>query len=544
MSVLEPVADRAAGASAAQRVAGASRIALSLISHTNAGKTTLARTLLGRDVGEVRDAAHVTLEATAYTMIETPAGDRLELWDTPGFGDSVRLARRLRQQGNPIGWFLTQVWDRFRDRPLWLSQQAVRNVRDHADVVLYLVNAAEDPRDAGYLAPELEVLRWIGKPVLMLLNQTGAARPRADEAAEEARWREAVAANAPVRSVMTLDAFARCWVQETTLLRAVTALLEDSQRDVMHRLASLWQARRMEQFAASMHALAGPIAESARDRTVLAPRTSAATWRDVGRMVGLDTQPNPAESEAVRELAQRLEARLRTATEALIAVNGLEGRATGDILARVAATVTTEAPTDERKAAMLGGIVSGALSGLIADLAAGGLTLGAGMIAGGVLGALGGAGLARGYNIARGRTDSVVRWSDEFLTGLVEDALLRYLAVAHYGRGRGEWRESEYPVFWRSLVAEHLAPRKEALRARLGCVARHRRRVGGRCAARGAGPRACPRAPRGAVSGCAGVRVTAQDCASHTAPRRRDRGRPVPRFSSETPAPPAPPARA
>ena len=31
-------------------------INLSLISHTNAGKTTLARTLLGRDVGEVRDA--------------------------------------------------------------------------------------------------------------------------------------------------------------------------------------------------------------------------------------------------------------------------------------------------------------------------------------------------------------------------------------------------------------------------------------------------------------------------------------------------------
>ena len=40
------------------------RIALSLISHTNAGKTTLARTLLGRDIGEVRDAPHVTLDAT------------------------------------------------------------------------------------------------------------------------------------------------------------------------------------------------------------------------------------------------------------------------------------------------------------------------------------------------------------------------------------------------------------------------------------------------------------------------------------------------
>jgi hypothetical protein len=108
-------------------------IALSLISHTNAGKTTLARTLLSRDVGEVSDAPHVTSEAASYTLLATEDGDTLVLWDTPGFGDSVRLVRRLRQQGNPVGWFLSQVWDRFRDRPFWLTQKAVFNVRDQAD---------------------------------------------------------------------------------------------------------------------------------------------------------------------------------------------------------------------------------------------------------------------------------------------------------------------------------------------------------------------------------------------------------------------------
>src|SRR6185369_9912826 len=91
-------------------VTDSATIALSLISHTNAGKTTLARTLLGRDVGEVRDAPNVTTEATAYPLITTDDGDTLVLWDTPGFGDSARLGRRLAQQSNPIGWFLTQVW--------------------------------------------------------------------------------------------------------------------------------------------------------------------------------------------------------------------------------------------------------------------------------------------------------------------------------------------------------------------------------------------------------------------------------------------------
>ena len=65
---------------------------------------------------------------------------------------------------------------RLRDRAFFLSQQVVRNVRDQADVVLYLVNASESPEDAGYLASELSILEWIGKPVVVLINQTG--RPR------------------------------------------------------------------------------------------------------------------------------------------------------------------------------------------------------------------------------------------------------------------------------------------------------------------------------------------------------------------------------
>jgi predicted GTPase len=65
----------------------AEMVTLSLISHTNAGKTSLARTLLRRDVGEVRDAPHVTLFNESYTLIQE-GGKVLRLWDTPGFGDS------------------------------------------------------------------------------------------------------------------------------------------------------------------------------------------------------------------------------------------------------------------------------------------------------------------------------------------------------------------------------------------------------------------------------------------------------------------------
>ena len=46
-------------------------ITLSLISHTNVGKTTLARTLLRRDVGDALDQEHVTDVATAQIGDDT-----------------------------------------------------------------------------------------------------------------------------------------------------------------------------------------------------------------------------------------------------------------------------------------------------------------------------------------------------------------------------------------------------------------------------------------------------------------------------------------
>ena len=38
-------------------------------------------------------------------------------------------------------------------------------------------------------------------------------------------------------------------------------------------------------------------------------------------------------------------------------------------------------------------------------------------------------------------------------------AVLRYLAVAHFGRGRGDYVEGEYPAHWRPLVESAVAAR-------------------------------------------------------------------------------------
>lgn len=433
---------------------------LSLISHTNAGKTTLARTMLQQDVGEVRDAAHVTQVATGYLMMQA-GDDALMLWDTPGFGDTARLVRRLRLSANPIGWLLGQVWDRYRDRPMWSSQQAVRNARDEADVILYLVNASEDPVGAAYVPLEMEVLSFIGKPVVLLLNQAGP--PSADGVSEEERWKHHLGSAGLVRGSLTLDAFARCWVQELTLLQVVEPLLPAEKQPAMRALIEAWAERNLDRFKRSMQTLAEQLADTVADREEIGDRK----WHD--RVTGAVLNPTGGEmsaagKRAIGKLGERLDKRIRESTDALIQLHGLSGRAGNEILTRLRKDYTESAPAREGVSAILGGLASGAAGGLAADLAAGGLTLGGGMLIGSILGALGAGSAARGYNMVRGEQTNAARWSEEAFSGFVRSALLRYLAVAHFGRGRGDWEEAEHPASWQAAVQERVDEERNAIR--------------------------------------------------------------------------------
>ena len=421
-----------------------STVTLSLISHTNVGKTTLARTILRRDVGEVLDQAHVTEVAEGYDLVT--AGEHvLRLWDTPGFGDSARLMARLRHHGNPLGWFLHQVWDRYRDRALYSSQQAVKNIRSEADVVLYLVNASEDPADAGYMPHEMELLAWMRKPVLVLLNQTGA-----DGEAERVRvWEEALAGSEIVRDLLPLDAFTRCWLQEGILLERVGGLLSDARRPVMQELLGAWQQRNLAVFAESS-ALLGAYLE-----------------RAVADVEPLDGQGGKTERQrAMRVLSQRLDDATRELMDRLIEAYGLKGRFQTVARERLHADFDLPGATawSSSQTTILGAAMGGAAGGLVADVAVGGLSFGGGAVAGALVGAAGAVSLRKGYQVVRGENSQEVRWGADFLSQLFQQSLLRYLAVAHFGRGRGEWRETGNPEHWNALIEQALdAPARERL---------------------------------------------------------------------------------
>jgi hypothetical protein len=430
-------------------------VTLSLISHTNVGKTTLARTLLRREIGEVRDQPHVTTVAEAHVMIETPDA-RLLLWDTPGFGDTVRLMSRLRREGDPIGWFLHQVWDRVVDRPLWCSQEAVRNVRDEADVVLYLVNATEDPETAGYLRHELELLSWMGRPVLVLLNQVGAP----DSAATIPRWQRPLAAFPVVRGVLALDAFSRAWVEESLVLERVARLLEGDKHAAMERLVRAWNERNVGIFDAAVDAIAQYLAEIAVDREPIG--TASSSWL-AGRLSDLRALSRIDRERAMGALFDRVQTRTRRLMERLIELHQLSGTSRAQVERRLEdAAFRGDEAINPTTGAVAGAAVSGLLAGLGADALTGGLSLGGGAIIGAMLGALGGYAFGGAYRLAT-RGESGVQFQSAALDRLTREALLRYLLVAHHGRGRGDYTDLEQPAHWSADVDAQLAKRVDPL---------------------------------------------------------------------------------
>ncbi|QOL50576.1 GTPase domain-containing protein [Massilia litorea] len=432
------------------------KIQFALVSHTNNGKTTLARTLVGADVGEVRDAAHVTTFAEAHPLQTSAAGDTLLLWDTPGFGDSVRLLKRLALTGNPIGWFLREVFDRYRDRPFWLSQQALRAAKDEADVVLYLVNSSEAPGDAGYLPAEMNILEWLGKPVVVLLNQMGPPRPGAQEGAEQQEWKKHLARFPVVREVLALDAFARCWVHEHVFYEAVAPLVAPEKQAGYARLRTAWEEHNRQRYASALRICAEQVAAAARDSQPVVEE-GGGFLRTAMKAVGLNKDRQQRYEAAMAALVERLNGEINKATMRMLVLHKVDPGEARAINTRVRENFSVRAPIDKAQAGLLGAVVSGAATGLSADLMAGGLTLGGGALLGALVGGLTAAGAAWGFNQRSDNDKPGVQFADAFLQTLLTGAVLRYLAVAHFGRGRGNYIESEAPAFWQAEVEAALA---------------------------------------------------------------------------------------
>jgi hypothetical protein len=175
--------------------------------------------------------------------------------------------------------------------------------------------------------------------------------------------------------------------------------------------------------------------------------------------VGLAKDEQRRQQAAMAALVERLNANIAGTTAQLLVLHRLDPGDAVKINARVRENFSVRAPLDKTQAGLLGAILSGAATGLSADLMAGGLTFGGGALVGAIVGGLTMAGAAWGFNRGTDREQPTVQFADAFLQTMLVGSILRYLAVAHFGRGRGNFVEGEAPPFWQAEVeracAEH-----------------------------------------------------------------------------------------
>ena len=391
-------------------------IVLSLISHTNIGKTSLARTILRRDIGEIRDEPHVTDESTRHILLES--GDAaLVLWDTPGFGHVGELIKRLEREENVWGWLMNEVVDRFFNRPLYCSLEAVRNIRNHSDVVLYLVNVQENPGDAGYVQMEFRLLEALAKPVVLVLNQVHVDQLVNRERMQrlKAEWRKNLEAFSCLREVVVLDAFMRSWHHEIHLMDVVQPLLAEPKRTAMLHLRQNY-IHQQEKILDRCSEAACRVFWFARSQTH-------------SPVQGTDAK------DVFLRLAADLQNRLDAYVDLLMEQHGIESDGRAELLADIEQANGIAVKTlDEKKTGLFTGALTAAGTGLMADIMSGGLTFGGGAVLGFLGGCLGGFSFSRLFNM---RQSGPVSWKAEALVELFKMMIFYYLLAAHHGRGKG-----------------------------------------------------------------------------------------------------------
>ena len=341
---------------------------IAVVGHTNAGKTSLLRTLTRRaDFGEVSDRPGTTRHVE---RIELMVRDRaaVRFFDTPGLEDAVSLREHIERDAGAAT--PPERIRRFLQGPEahGVFEQEAKVLRALLDVdAAFLVIDAREPVLPKY-RDEIELLRSCARPVLPVLNFVR------DPASREAAWKELLAAYG-MHAVVRFDAAAPFVGAERDLYQDLVTLLRDRRQQLEAVIAALAHEAEERRTAAATR-----IAELLVDVAAMRRNVAAADFQDEARRAPLmaDLQ------RAVFDKAQRCASDLLTlyrfrdgdASEAPLPL--LEGRWSMDFFN----------PDAMKEAGLrLGkGAAVGAAVGVVADLAAGGLSLGAGAALGGAIG--------------------------------------------------------------------------------------------------------------------------------------------------------------
>ena len=344
---------------------------IAVVGHTNAGKTSLLRTLTRRvDFGEVSERPGTTRHVERIElMVRGRAAVRF--FDTPGLEDAVSLREHMARIER-IGSAPTPP-DRIR---LFLQgpeahgvfEQEAKVLRTLLDVdAAFLVIDAREPVLPKY-RDEIELLRSCARPVLPVLNFVR------DAASREAEWKALLAAYG-MHAVVRFDAAAPFVGAERDLYQDLVTLLRDRRGQLEGVIDAL-----AREAAERRTAAAARIGELLVDVAAMRRNVATADFQDQARRAPMVADLQRAVFDKAQRCASDLLAlyRFRDNDAAEAPLPLLEGRWSMDFF-------SPEAMKDAGLRLGKGAAV-GAAVGVVADLAAGGLSLGAGAALGGAIG--------------------------------------------------------------------------------------------------------------------------------------------------------------
>lgn len=346
----------------------AEAITIAVVGHTNAGKTSLLRTLTRRrGFGEVSDRPGTTRHVEAVELA-SDEGVVLRFLDTPGLEDPIGLLDALgplRADMTPPQRIRALLATRAAQAEFEQEAKVLRALLD-VDAALFVVDSRE-PVVAKFRC-EAEILASCGKPVLPVLNFVR------DPSSREADWRTLLADFA-LHAQVRFDAVAPFDDGQAQLYAALQALLPQRQ-GALRTMADFVERERGARREAGLRVVADTLLGLAARRATVAREDLAEPGRKAAVVDAFRGEVLQRARRAVHELLD-LHAFARDDAE-LAMLPWLDGRWAADLFH----------PETLRDAGVrLGkGAAIGAGVGLVADVAMAGLSLGAAAALGATVG--------------------------------------------------------------------------------------------------------------------------------------------------------------
>ncbi|MDR6887229.1 MULTISPECIES: GTPase/DUF3482 domain-containing protein [Variovorax] len=343
-------------------------IRIAVVGHTNAGKTSLLRTLTRRaNFGEVSQRPGTTRHVESADL-EVNGQVAVRFFDTPGLEDAVALREHLAgldPQATPperIRLFLQGP------EAHGVFEQEAKVLRTMLDIdAAFLVIDVREPVLPKF-RDEIELLNSCARPVLPVLNFVR------DAASREAAWKELLSAYG-LHVQVRFDAAAPFTGAERELYGDLSTLLRD-RRQLLQGVADSLAAEAAERRRAACVRIAGLLVDAAALRRTVAAEEFADSARRKTLIAALQKDVFDKAQRCTDDLLALYGFRQDDAGEAPLPL--VEGRWTLDFF-------SPEAMKDA--GLRLGkGAVIGAAVGVVADLAVAGISLGAGAAVGGAIG--------------------------------------------------------------------------------------------------------------------------------------------------------------